>query len=142
MSTKLYTRWQDVPESAWTWPNFTPEEMACKGTGSLLIDKPFMDWLQRVRRDYNRPMAISSGYRSPTYNDQVSDTGLTGPHTTGRAVDVRVSGAAALALMQVACAYGVKGLGVSQKGAHASRFLHLDLLPKGDHPPRPWVWSY
>ena len=32
-----------------------------------------------------------------------------------------------------------KGIGISQKGKHKSRFIHLDTI---DSDNRPWVWSY
>jgi len=32
-----------------------------------------------------------------------------------------------------------KGVGISQKGKHKSRFIHLDTI---DSDNRPWIWSY
>jgi zinc D-Ala-D-Ala carboxypeptidase len=40
MTTTFYRHWRDVPESAWRWPNFSPAEIACRGTGKLLINDP------------------------------------------------------------------------------------------------------
>jgi hypothetical protein len=33
------------PESAWRWPNFSPAEIACRGTDKLLINAPELDEL-------------------------------------------------------------------------------------------------
>src|SRR5690606_23334893 len=95
--------------------------------------------LERVRARMGVGLRISSGYRCPDYNAQISSTGRTGPHTTGRAVDVACYGTTALRLIEAALAEGFTGIGVSQKGEHAKRFIHLDDL-KGQS--RPWIWSY
>ncbi|MEO5330361.1 MAG: D-Ala-D-Ala carboxypeptidase family metallohydrolase, partial [Magnetococcus sp. THC-1_WYH] len=51
-----------------------------------------MDRLENLRREFNRPMPVSSGYRCPMHNARVSKTGFSGPHTTGQAVDIVISG--------------------------------------------------
>ena len=121
------------------YANFSEAEFACKcGCGRADMDPEFMGWLQSVRDKLAAPMMITSGFRCPDYNEQVSNTGRGGPHTTGKACDVGVRAAAALALIKVATAMDVHGLGTSQKGPHLSRFLHLDRCIAN----RPWVWSY
>jgi hypothetical protein len=40
MTTTFYRHWRDVPESAWRSPNLSPAEIACRGTGKLLINAP------------------------------------------------------------------------------------------------------
>lgn len=122
------------------WPHFTEAEMRCKGSGRSAMDPAFMDRLEALRQAFGRPMSITSGYRAPDYNAKVSASGPDGPHTTGRAVDVAVSGADALALVGLAIAQGFTGVGVCQKGG--SRFIHLDDLPPGGRHPRPAIWSY
>ena len=49
MTTTFYDHWRDVPEKAWHWPNFSPAEIACRGTGKLLINEPALDRLQALR---------------------------------------------------------------------------------------------
>ena len=92
-----------------------------------------------MRRRYGRPLAVGSGYRCPAHNRKVSSTGPAGPHTTGRAVDLAVSGAAAVLLLGYALNLGFTGIGVAQKGE--ARFLHLDDLRAPEYP-RPAIWSY
>lgn len=99
----------------------------------------FMDRLEDLRVAYGRPMSLSSAYRCAAHNAAVSSTGTDGPHTTGRAVDVLVSGPEAFKLIQLAVSRGFTGIGVKQKGD--GRFIHLDDLPDGSHP-RPRIWSY
>ena len=88
-------------------------EMKCKGSGDC--DGPRVHGSTREDQNGTRETYIvSSGYRCPEYNDQVSSSGLTGPHTTGRAVDVVCSGDA-LKIMELAIKHGMTGIGVSQK---------------------------
>ena len=100
----------------------------------------FLDRLERLRVAFNRPMPLSAGFRCPMHNMAVSETGATGPHTTGHAVDVKVTRGEAYALTLLACRLGFTGLGFAQKGA--ARYMHLDDLPDAPGQPRQHVWSY
>ena len=43
----LYTHWRDVPKAALRWPsNFSPAEIACRGTGKLLVNEAALEKLQ------------------------------------------------------------------------------------------------
>jgi zinc D-Ala-D-Ala carboxypeptidase len=46
----LYTHWRDVPAAAWRWPNFSPAEIACRGTGKVLLNDAALDKLQARAR--------------------------------------------------------------------------------------------
>jgi len=125
------------------WQYFSEEELSCqRGAcpfcgGQMLMDDDTMRKLVAIRRETGIPMPITSGYRCPTHNSEVSATGDTGPHTTGHAVDVAVSYENAFYILSAALRFGMTGIGVKQKGD--VRFLHLDDLTEG---PRPRVWSY
>jgi hypothetical protein len=136
----IYARAEDVPAEVWRWPNFTPFEFECKGSHRLVIVPAFMDRLQALRAAAAIPFPVSSGYRSPEHNARVSATGATGPHTTGRAVDINIEGADAFKVVRLALAHGFTGIGIAQKGA--GRFIHLDDLIDGPASPRPRIWSY
>ena len=131
----------DAAIEAWRWPNFTPAEFACKGTGRMLIVPAYMDKLQRLRTMYGRPIRLTSGYRTPEHNAMVSTTGQHGPHVTARAIDIAVAGEDAVDLLELSFAYEFTGFGIKQHGPHASRFIHLDDLTPPDFP-RPMIWSY
>lgn len=124
----------------WRWPNFSIDELKCKHCGEEKIIPEFMDRLQRLRKDYGKPMKITSGYRCPAHNSAVSKTGLDGPHTSGRAVDIQVFGKEAYDLLHLAMLHGFTGIGISQKGPMDKRFIHLDDIP--DKNTRPRIWSY
>jgi uncharacterized protein YcbK (DUF882 family) len=120
--------------------HFTDDELACKCGCGLLPQPDFMVAVDLLRKAYGKPMPVSSGARCPEYNDKVSKTGRSGPHTTGRALDITVRGADALRLIALAYAAGFHGIGVSQKGE--SRFIHIDDLDDAPGRPRPHIWSY
>ena len=122
--------------------NFKEYEFRCKCCGQNQMKDAFLEKLQLIRTAFDKPMIIGSGYRCPEYNDQVSSTGPFGPHTTGRACDVQVSGADMYRLIQLAFQYNMTGLGIKGTGPHATRFLHLDDLLADHKCPRPTVWSY
>ena len=90
---------------------------------------------------YNKPMRITSGYRCSKHNAKISKTGLTGPHTTGHAVDISVSGEDAHLFLGLAFSFGFMGVGIKQSGQWSGRFIHLDDLELQEAP-RPRVWTY
>ncbi len=126
--------------------NFSSAEMMCScGCGSDDMDQDFMNILQNIREDMNRPLKISSGVRCAKRNSEVSSTGNNGPHVPRSngtmASDILISGADALRLIDIARKHGVSGVGISQRGPHAKRFIHIDTLSDDKHP-RPTMWSY
>ena len=106
------------------------------------MDEDFMARLDKTREEYGSPMVVTSGYRCPEYNDEVSSTGRNGPHTTGKAVDISVSGEDAHRLLYYVMRNGFSGVGVKQAGDHKSRFIHVDTLSEEESNTRPWLWSY
>lgn len=141
--------WKDIQWDNKRWPNFHPIELAEKSDGwqqgstPILIMPSFLDRLQKLREVFGKPLVIASGYRSPHYNNAVSKTGYTGPHTTGRAVDLKIHGKDAYAVLSVALSLGFTGIGIKQTGPYAGRFIHLDDLQEDEtKSSRPWVWGY
>ena len=116
--------------SIWTW--FSEEELRCScgcvndTPASEYMDHELMDILVAIRDAVGYPLQLSSAYRCPAYNDSVSSTGRTGPHTTGGAVDILISGARYVEVLTWALNMGIEGVGSKQKGHHGGRFLHID----------------
>jgi uncharacterized protein YcbK (DUF882 family) len=123
-----------------TWKHFTRNEFACKHCGENKTPDDFIDKLDALREQCGFALPVTSGYRCPEHNSKVSHTGLTGPHTTGRAVDFGVRGDRAYKVMELAMRAGFTGIGLNQKGD--ARFVHLDDLPNAPGQPRPTCWSY
>lgn len=125
------------------YPFFTKDELKCKcgkcGSVGLEMNPAYMTKIVALRQYLKFPLPITSAYRCPEYNAKVSTTGLHGPHTTGRAMDIAVRNEKAFQLIDVAKAFGFTGIGIQQKGD--SRFVHIDDLELPAYP-RPNVWSY
>ena len=123
------------------WEFFSERELACKGTDECEMNEEFMEKLVKLRKKFNRPMVISSGYRSLAHNSAINGARHS-PHLFGRAVDVVCYGKDAYTLIGMAMQYGMTGIGVQQRGDYESRFIHLDDMPKSKSHHRPWIWSY
>ena len=69
MTTTFYDHWRDVPEKAWRWPNFSPAEIACRGTGKLLVNEPALDKLAGAAgpagQAADRPLCVSQPGTQP-----------------------------------------------------------------------------
>lgn len=122
----------------WKWFKF--EEFACRHCGANLMNHQFIDELDELRSRAGHPLIVSSGYRCPAHNQAVSSTGPHGPHTTGRAVDIRIDRERAYRLLKIAMELNFTGIGVQQKGS--IRFMHFDNLQSAIGQPRPTIWSY
>lgn len=115
---------------------FPKEETECRcGCGGDITDS-FRASLDIIRAEVGAPMRINSGFRCEAYDKSIGGKGV---HPTGKAADVACSGLHAHKILTQALIIGMKGVGVSQRGSHEGRFLHLDMT---DGKTRPWIWSY
>ena len=119
-----------------SWENFEPKELSCSHCGKLYIHEDLMDLLQEARGVLG-PLSITSGYRCPVHNSDVSKTGPSGPHTTGKAIDISVRDSQHRKQLIDYFASQVQGLGI------AKSFIHIDLLYEEDgFEMRPNSWVY
>ena len=97
-----------------------------------------MRMLQELRDQMQGPLLVSSGRRCDHHNDAVSTAKnkKNGVHTLGQASDILIFGERAMLLFEKARQMGFIGIGLSQRGDHAKRFVHLDTKP------RKAFWSY
>ncbi len=137
------------------WDFFPFAEIECHHCHKQGMDWDFMVELVLFRKYLNFPLPLSSAYRCPEHNAAVSLSGLDGPHTTGKAVDIKVFGEKAHYLLAMILNYRVPtpgkptigrrfftGVGINQRGRVRDRFLHIDNLAIAPGRPRPWVWTY
>lgn len=120
-------------------PYFSKKEFDCKHTGKNHMRPEFMDVLMQIRKTYNKPMIITSGYRDPSHPAEAGKSTSGGAHTYGVACDIAVRGQDALDLLVIAYGYGIRRIGLQQKGT--GRFIHLDMGDRGLGFP-PAIWSY
>lgn len=112
-------KWED-------FPNFSQSEFTCPCCGEAKIERDLVAKLQKLRTLLGFSLPIVSGYRCPKYNDSLYGSQgkrLKGPHTTGRAADVAVSGVHARLFLE-ASVEEFDGIGVKQHGD--GRFIHVD----------------
>jgi hypothetical protein len=118
------------------WVNFNLDEFKCKcGCGHVSVHSDLLDLLQTAR-DNIGPITISSAYRCPDHNDKVSSTGLSGPHTTSKAVDIHVSNSQHRKQLIDYFTNKVSGLGI------AKTFIHIDIISPEELSHRPNCWLY
>jgi hypothetical protein len=117
-----YAHWRDVPATTWRWPNFSPAEVACRGTGRLLINETALDALQALRKFLGKPLIICSAYRSPEHNRAVGGAKAS-KHMEGIAFDVAMANHDPETFEAAARAAGFKGFGFYPR----SGFMHIDL---------------
>ena len=120
----MYASWRDVPADAWRWPNFAPRELACRGTGRLLVNDDALDRLQRLRTRLGVPMIVTSAYRSPEHNRAVGGASRS-LHMQGIAFDIRMENHNPAAFEAAARAEGFTGFGYYPR----SGFMHIDTGP-------------
>tara|TARA_R110002012_G_scaffold40547_10_gene111705 strand:+ start:14702 stop:15049 length:348 start_codon:yes stop_codon:yes gene_type:complete len=70
-TVQTYRHFRDVPKRDWRWTNFSPAEIACRGTGKLKLHPEALDKLQALRDRLGKPLIIRSAYRSPEHNRAV-----------------------------------------------------------------------
>ncbi len=115
-----YQNWTQA-EPGWRWANFSPRELACKGTGQLRIDEAALDRLQALRTRLGRPIVLTSAYRSPEHNRRVGGAGGS-LHLQGRAFDVRMDNHDPHEFEAAAREVGFTGFGYYPKQG----FMHID----------------
>jgi len=124
MTTTFYKHWRDVPERSWRWKNFSPAEIACRGTGSLRINEEALDKLQALRDRLGKPLIVRSAYRSPAHNRAVGGAPRS-KHMDGTAFDIAMANHDPVAFEAAARAVGFLGFGYYPR----SGFMHIDLGP-------------
>lgn len=84
-----YKHFRDVSPSDWPYRHFSPREIACKGTGQLLVNDDALRKLDALRTRLGKPIILTSAYRSPEHNGRVGGAKFS-KHMQGIAFDVRM----------------------------------------------------
>ena len=115
---------------------FSKEELSCTCCQSYKFDDTFLTILNNIRKECGFPFIVTSAYRCEKHPIEARKRSP-GEHTTGKAIDIAVTGEKALQLIRVAQDYGITRIGVQQKGS--GRFIHLGY---SEDFPSPSIWSY
>ena len=124
MAIKTYPRWSEKKLSE----NFKVSEFSCKGSScgctTTLIDEALVNYLQKIRGHFGKPITINSGYRCAKHNKNVG--GASGSrHTKGQAADIKIAGVAPKEVAKYAESIGVKGIGLYETSKDGY-FVHID----------------
>lgn len=107
----------------WRWPSFTPQEIACKGDGKILINEQALDCLQKFRDLVGGPVVLNSAYRSVQYNKQVGGA-PNSQHMQGKAFDIKITSTLTRErIHSLAKKVGFTGFG------DYNTFVHIDIGP-------------
>jgi len=106
------------------WPNFSPAEIACRGTGALRIHEDALDRLQALRDRLGKPLIIRSAYRSAAHNRAVGGSPRS-KHLDGAAFDIAMVNHDPAEFEAAAREAGFAGFGFYPR----SGFMHIDLGP-------------
>lgn len=125
MPLRPYPKWWDDIEF------FEPHEFDCPGekhSGAFGMDEYFVRKLDRLRKEFGRPLIVTSGYRTAKHNAGLKNASPRSMHLVGRAADIKVAGQDAYELLALAISHGFCGVGVGQKKGSDwdDRFVHLD----------------
>ncbi len=72
--------------------HFKVREFRCKdGSTIIFVDDYMVEILELLRRKLEKPIIITSGYRTPTHNKKVGGAEYS-YHMRGQAVDIKVNG--------------------------------------------------
>ena len=122
MTPTFYDHWRDVPDAASRWPNFSPEEIACRGDDTIRINEAALDKLQALRDQIGVPLIVNSAYRSLDYNRQVGGAKHS-MHLQGAAFDISMANHDPEVFEAAALAVGFTGFGFYPR----QNFMHIDI---------------
>lgn len=107
--------------------NFKSTEFDCHGTGccsKTLIDEKLVEYLQKIREHFGKPIIISSGYRCERHNKSVGGA-TASKHKQGMAADIMVTDVKPAEVAKYAESIGILGIGLyeTEKDGY---FVHID----------------
>jgi len=101
------------------WPNFTRAELSCRHCGEYVHDIAFLDGLQAMRNQLQRPIRVLSAHRCALHNAAVGGAPLS--QHLDIAADIAIHPHNPKQILIAARAAGFTGFG------YYSTFLHLDM---------------
>lgn len=107
--------------------NFKSTEFDCHGKGCCsltYIDGKLVEYLQKIRDHFGKPVTITSAYRCQKHNKNIGGA-TSSYHTKGMAADIVVSDIAPLEVAKYAESIGILGIGLYETSKDGY-FVHID----------------
>ena len=114
-------------DSAQISKNFQFKEFDCHGKGccsTTIIDEKLVEYVQRIREHFGKPVTITSPYRCEVHNRRVGGA-TKSYHMQGKAADIVVQGVASREVAKYAESIGILGIGLYETSADGY-FTHID----------------
>lgn len=111
--------------------NFSVSEFACKGSGcctEVKVDMDLIEYLQKIRDHFGKPVIINSGYRCPVHNKRIGGVAHSN-HMKGMASDITMRGVSHAEIAKYAETLGMKGIGLYETDVDG-HFVHVDTRTK------------
>lgn len=98
-------------------------EMACRsGEDLVLVHPALIVLLNQVRRRFDAPVTITSGYRTASHNARLRNAVKNSKHLLGMAADIVVRGVSHQRVQSYVDALGIGGVGFGKT------FTHIDVV--------------
>ena len=105
-------------------PHFKVREFACSdGSDVVFVSTSLVDILEAIRVHFGRPVTITSGYRTVSYNASLKNSSKKSQHCNGLAADIKVAGVSPAAGGD----YAEQLLGSHGGVGRYSTFTHIDV---------------
>ena len=105
-------------------PHFKVREFACNdGSDPVFISQALADILENIRVHFGRPVTITSGYRTVSYNAGLKNSSKKSQHCNGLAADIKVEGHTPKEVYDYACSL----LGDHGGVGIYNTFVHVDV---------------
>ena len=105
-------------------PHFKVREFACSdGSDVVFVSTSLVDILEAIRVHFGRPVTITSGYRTVSYNASLNNSSKKSQHCNGLAADIKVAGVSPAAVAD----YAEQLLGSHGGVGRYSTFTHIDV---------------
>ena len=113
-------------------PAFKVREFRCRdGCDAIMIDQTLAVLLQAIREHFNKPITITSGYRTAAHNKSVGGA-KSSQHLLGKAADIQVADTTVEAVAAYAESLMPDWGGVGRYPVKAGRtkgWVHVDTRP-------------
>ena len=130
MATKQYSLAKDGAKQL--APGFRVREFRCRdGSDTIMIDQTLAVLLQAIREHFNKPITITSGYRTAAHNKSVGGA-KSSQHLLGKAADIQVADTTVEAVAAYAESLMPDWGGVGRypiKPGRAKGWVHVDTRP-------------
>ena len=130
MATKQYSLAKDGAKQL--APGFRVREFRCRdGSDTIMIDQTLAVLLQAIREHFNKPITITSGYRTAAHNKSVGGA-KSSQHLLGKAADIQVADTTVEAVAAYAESLMPDWGGVGRypvKSGRAKGWVHVDTRP-------------